>query len=116
MPWLPGTIVEQCGPDEWYVCVVACELAVLEDDGQDGGGHVSVRRAAHRRGAHGAAYRDGDPGRAGDGLGRVVLLEENRSARERVCRMNAVCEHRAATRSDWCVRAGLSSPAARRRP
>jgi hypothetical protein len=20
-PWLPGTIVEQCGPDEWYVCV-----------------------------------------------------------------------------------------------
>ena len=22
-PWLPGTIVEQCGPNEWYVCVVA---------------------------------------------------------------------------------------------
>ena len=20
-PWLPGTIVEQCGPDEWYVCI-----------------------------------------------------------------------------------------------
>jgi hypothetical protein len=19
-PWLPGSIVEQCGPDEWYVC------------------------------------------------------------------------------------------------
>lgn len=30
-PWLPGTIVEQCGPDEWYVCVVARGLAVLED-------------------------------------------------------------------------------------
>ena len=30
-PWLPGTIVEQCGPDEWYVCVVARELAVLAD-------------------------------------------------------------------------------------
>jgi hypothetical protein len=30
-PWLPGTIVEQCGPNEWYVCVVARELAVLED-------------------------------------------------------------------------------------
>ena len=29
-PWLPGTIVEQCGPDEWYVCVVARELAVRE--------------------------------------------------------------------------------------
>jgi hypothetical protein len=34
----------------------------------------------------------------------------------RVCRMNAVCEHHNATRSDWSVRAGLSSPAARRRP
>jgi hypothetical protein len=53
---------------------------------------------------------------AGDGLGRVVLLEENLSAQERVCRMNAVCEHHTATRSDWSVRAGLSSPAARRRP
>ena len=30
-PWLPGTIVEQCGPDEWYVCVVVRELAVLGD-------------------------------------------------------------------------------------
>ena len=20
-PWLPGTIVEQCGPDEWYVYI-----------------------------------------------------------------------------------------------
>ena len=30
-PWLPGTIVEQGGPDEWYVCVVTRELAVLED-------------------------------------------------------------------------------------
>jgi hypothetical protein len=30
-PWLPGTIVEQCGPDEWYVCVVARELGVLDD-------------------------------------------------------------------------------------
>jgi hypothetical protein len=39
----------------------------------------------------------------------VVLLEENLSARERVCRMNAVCEHHTATRSDWCVQAGLSS-------
>ncbi len=26
-PWLPGTIVEQCGPDEWQVCVVVDELA-----------------------------------------------------------------------------------------
>ena len=26
-PWLPGTIVEQCGPDEWYVCIEVRELA-----------------------------------------------------------------------------------------
>ena len=30
-PWLPGTIVTQCGPDEWYVCVEVRELAVLRD-------------------------------------------------------------------------------------
>jgi hypothetical protein len=28
-PWPPGSILEQCGPDEWYVCVEVCELAVL---------------------------------------------------------------------------------------
>ena len=22
-PWLPGTIVQRCGPDEWQVCVEA---------------------------------------------------------------------------------------------
>src|SRR5437867_13309815 len=30
-PWPPGTIVEQCGPDEWYVCIEVRELAVLRD-------------------------------------------------------------------------------------
>jgi hypothetical protein len=30
-PWLPGSILEQCGPDEWYVCVEVRELALLED-------------------------------------------------------------------------------------
>src|SRR5260370_38900701 len=30
-PWLPGSIVEQCGPDEWYVCVEVRELAPLRD-------------------------------------------------------------------------------------
>ncbi len=28
-PWLPGFIAEQCGPDEWHVCVEVRELAVL---------------------------------------------------------------------------------------
>ena len=30
-PWLPGSIVEQCGPDEWYVWVEVRGLAVLRD-------------------------------------------------------------------------------------
>jgi hypothetical protein len=31
-PWLPGSIVRQCGPDEWYVCieVVRHEVACFE--------------------------------------------------------------------------------------
>jgi hypothetical protein len=29
--WLPGSILEQCGPDEWHVCVEVRELAVLRD-------------------------------------------------------------------------------------
>jgi hypothetical protein len=29
--WLPGTIIEQCGLDEWYVCIEVHELAVLRD-------------------------------------------------------------------------------------
>ena len=39
-PWLPGTILSQCGPDEWYVCVEARELATLDD-----GSPVPVRTA-----------------------------------------------------------------------
>ena len=30
-PWLPGSILSQCGPDEWHVCVEARELAMLDD-------------------------------------------------------------------------------------
>ncbi len=30
-PWLLGSILEQCGPDEWHVCVEARELAMLDD-------------------------------------------------------------------------------------
>jgi hypothetical protein len=33
-PWLPGTVVSQCGPDEWSVVVVVRELATLEDGSQ----------------------------------------------------------------------------------
>lgn len=31
--WLPGSVASQCGPDEWYVCVEARELATLDDGG-----------------------------------------------------------------------------------
>jgi hypothetical protein len=30
-PWLPGWIVEVCGPDEWQVCVQDYSLALTED-------------------------------------------------------------------------------------
>ncbi len=30
-PWLSGSILSQCGPDEWYVCVEVRELATLYD-------------------------------------------------------------------------------------
>ena len=30
-PWLPGTIVEQVGPDEWQVCVEDMAVAVRHD-------------------------------------------------------------------------------------
>lgn len=30
-PWLPGTVEEQCGPDEWLVCVEDDRLATRED-------------------------------------------------------------------------------------
>jgi hypothetical protein len=30
-PWLPGTIIEQCGPDEWRVVVEDMTLAVRRD-------------------------------------------------------------------------------------
>ena len=30
-PWLPGTIVQQVGPDEWQVCVEDMAVAVRKD-------------------------------------------------------------------------------------
>ena len=46
-PWLPGTIIEQCGSDEWYVCVDVRELAVLRDGLRATSGH---QRAGGGRG------------------------------------------------------------------
>jgi len=52
-PWLPGTIVEQCGPDEWYVCVEVRELAVLR------GGRRAPRGTASRNLYYPCCFRDG---------------------------------------------------------
>jgi hypothetical protein len=30
-PWLPGSILGQCGRDEWHVCVEVRGLAMLDD-------------------------------------------------------------------------------------
>jgi hypothetical protein len=30
-PWLPGTIVQQCGPDDWQVCVEDMSVATRKD-------------------------------------------------------------------------------------
>jgi len=49
----PGTIIEQCGPDEWYVWVGVRELAVLRD------GRRASRGAASRDLYYPCRFRDG---------------------------------------------------------
>jgi hypothetical protein len=51
-PWLPGSIVEQCGPDEWYVCTEVRELAVLHD------GRRAPRGTASRNLYYPCCFRD----------------------------------------------------------
>jgi hypothetical protein len=51
--WLPGTIVEQCGPDERYVCVEVRDLAVLRD------GRRAPRGTASRNLYYPCCFRDG---------------------------------------------------------
>jgi hypothetical protein len=51
-PWLSGTIVEQCGPDEWYVCIEVRELAVLQD------GQRAPRGTASRKLYYPFCFRD----------------------------------------------------------
>ena len=59
-PWLPGSIVEQCGPDEWLVCVEDRDVAVLHDG--------RPPRRAPRPGTSAAACRQA--GDCGAGCGR----------------------------------------------
>jgi len=51
-PWLPGSILSQCGPDEWYVCVEVRELATLDD------GSPGPARAADEDLFHPCCFRD----------------------------------------------------------
>ena len=51
-PWLPGSIVEQCGPDEWRVCVEDRGVAVLRD------GRPAPRNTASRNLYYPLCFRD----------------------------------------------------------
>jgi hypothetical protein len=51
-PWLPGSIVEQCGPDEWRVCVEDRDVAVLRD------GRPAPRGTASRNLYYPMCFRD----------------------------------------------------------
>ena len=51
-PWLPGTIVRPCGPDEWYVCIEGREQAVLRD------GRRAPRGTAGRNLYYPCCFRD----------------------------------------------------------
>jgi len=51
-PWLPGSIVEQCGPDEWQVCVEDRDVAVLWD------GRPAPRNTASRNLYYPMCFRD----------------------------------------------------------
>jgi hypothetical protein len=51
-PWLPGSIVEQCGPDEWRVCVEDRDVAVLRD------GRPARRNTASRNLYYPMCFRD----------------------------------------------------------
>jgi hypothetical protein len=52
-PWLPGTVLQQVGEDEWQVCVEVRELAVREDGSAPG-----PRTPPHRL-YYPCCYRDG---------------------------------------------------------
>jgi hypothetical protein len=76
-PWLPGSILSQCGPDEWYVCVEARELAMLGDGGPAPAATAAgdlyypcCFRGPARSGAS-PTRRGGDPR---SGRGQLVLL------------------------------------------
>jgi hypothetical protein len=51
-PWLPAIIEQQCGPDEWQVCVMDKSVSVLRD------GRRGPRNTASRNLYYPLCYRD----------------------------------------------------------
>ena len=62
-PWLPASILSQCGPDEWHVR----ELAVLRD------GRRPPRGTASRNLYYQCCFRDSSEIRRAHGRGRTVI-------------------------------------------
>ncbi len=82
-PWLPGSIAEQCGPDQWYVCVEVRELAVLYADGRR-----APRGTASRNLYYPCCFRDGAeirPRTASSGAAPANLLSAGHWRAEPAC-------------------------------
>jgi hypothetical protein len=76
-PWLPGSTLEQCAPDEWRVCVEARELAMLDDGSPAPTGRrteICSTRAASGTPARSGVPPTGSTGDPGGGGGHLVLL------------------------------------------
>jgi hypothetical protein len=56
-PWLPGSILEQCGPDGWYVCMEVGKLAGVRDGRR--APHGAAARTCTTRAVTGIARRSG---------------------------------------------------------
>ena len=116
-PWLPGSILSQCGPDEWYVCLEARELAVL------GGGQLVLLAGHHRRADCGLlpAHRDRHrpPGRRSR-LGHLPERDPGRVASSPAPRLHDVAQgnqpRSSTTAATWAVaEKGAAKPARKRR-
>ncbi len=74
-PWLPGTIVEQCGPDQWYVCIEVRDLTVLRD------GRRALRGTASRNLYYPCCFRDGSETRPRSALSSPLAAARHGASR-----------------------------------
>ena len=82
-PWLPGSILGQCGPDEWHVCVEARELATLDDGRPGRRTETCFPRAVSGTPPRSAPPPMGSSGDPGGGGGQLVLLAGDPSTKAR---------------------------------